>query len=538
MADEKTNAAGPVGGSNIPPPRPTPSPDSPEPEARIVEEIIVKPASKTLPKIAPAAKKEEVQSKTPDPAPKISTAPIPTLTQGPVPEKAPVSGPAHPEETKLAPPLENAQSVEPPFIQTPPKPQGGVIFPTLAPTSVPELKEIKIPERILPSPTPVTLPINSEIPQKSSAQTETTTGTAGGKDEEIISRIIQEAKIPERRPPSGQAMGSKEPRMIDTALGATIEQPKEQPQTPAPAQAPSPSGQSDSLPLSPLRTLKNDVQGVIREKKISFVRAVALEQEKRGKAADPRLEIARIRSRRTLGTVFTAVLLVVLGGAAFLGVSLVMQERSGPAESTTSDSILFAESSIVLPLGSESPLDLKRLIAQARTKGTGTLGSITRIKPTVSEASADGTTLERLATTEEFLKALGTNPPSDLLRALGSQFFFGLHTVDENAPVFVIPVVSYERAFAGMLSWEDTMNADLAPVFTPVTVQAVGPGGLPVKRRFEDVVMRNYDVRALKDDRGEVQLYYSFPSRSFLVIAESPYSFTEISTRLRAERKL
>ena len=144
----------------------------------------------------------------------------------------------------------------------------------------------------------------------------------------------------------------------------------------------------------------------------------------------------------------------------------------------------------------------------------------------------------RPATLQEFLAALGTRASPDLVRALGSDFFFGIHTVDKNAPVLVIPVVSYEHAFAGMLAWERTMNADLAPVFTAVPDQVAGPGGLPQKRQFNDLVMRNYDVRALKDDAGVIELYYSFPTKELLIIAESPYSFAEVLSRLRAGGKL
>ena len=50
--------------------------------------------------------------------------------------------------------------------------------------------------------------------------------------------------------------------------------------------------------------------------------------------------------------------------------------------------------------------------------------------------------------------------------------------------------------------------------------------------------MGNYDVRALKDDAGEVQLYYSFPTQNILIIAGSPYSFPEILSRLQASRQL
>jgi len=51
-------------------------------------------------------------------------------------------------------------------------------------------------------------------------------------------------------------------------------------------------------------------------------------------------------------------------------------------------------------------------------------------------------------------------------------------------------------------------------------------------------IKRNYDVRALRDDAGNIELYYSFPTQNILVIAESPYSFAEILNRLQAARKI
>jgi len=289
--------------------------------------------------------------------------------------------------------------------------------------------------------------------------------------------------------------------------------------------------------VMPLRTLKNDLQEIVRTKKISLVRAAALEQEKRGRADAP-AESTRPKSHRTSGILFAAALLVALGGASIFGVYIITQQRSGVPPPDPDTSILFAESTIPLPLGNTSPFDLKQLLAQAREGGSATLGAITRIVPTISEMSAENAPLERSVTLEEFLEALGTRTSPDLIRALSNEFFFGIHTVDENAPLFVIPVISYEHAFAGMLEWEQTMNADLSPAFMPLPEQILGSTGLPEKRRFEDVIMRNYDVRALKNDNGGIELYYSFPTRSLLVIGESPYSFGEILDRLRAERKL
>ena len=89
-----------------------------------------------------------------------------------------------------------------------------------------------------------------------------------------------------------------------------------------------------------------------------------------------------------------------------------------------------------------------------------------------------------------------------------------------------------------MLAWENTVNGDMAPIFPLVAPLTADASGLPVSRKFEDIVLRNYDVRALKDDSGTIQMYYSFPTPNLLIIGESPYTFTEVLSRLQAERKL
>jgi hypothetical protein len=190
-----------------------------------------------------------------------------------------------------------------------------------------------------------------------------------------------------------------------------------------------------------------------------------------------------------------------------------------------------------LPLDGAAAQDLKNKLAAFRSSPPGPLGSITRVVPTVVATDTPNGTV-RPATIGEFFAALGMNPPQGLMSAIGPDFFFGVHVVDTNAPLFVIPVTSYDFAFAGMLAWEPTMNSDLAPVFTAVPMSTLDASGIPVARTFQDVVMRNYDARALKDDSGTIRLYYSFPTPHILVIAESPYSFAEILSRLQAGREL
>lgn len=359
-----------------------------------------------------------------------------------------------------------------------------------------------------------------------------------------IAKILKEVKLPERRdfkasgdikpaPPEPEAAILEEhvikKNPADTAQSAPAAEAAEQVNT----------GERSSSIVAPVRTLKDDLQTIVREQKISIVHAASLEEEKKHgqeHLAPEQREIRERRSRRTIGILFAATIFLLLGAGAVFSVYLVTQEQQSVPPPPQS-SILFAEQTVTFSLDGQTPETLKDELAQARTKQLGSLGSITRVVPTIMSTTTGGTAAEQPATISQFFSALGMNPPQELLSAIGPAFFFGFHVVDTNAPILVIPVTSYDHAFAGMLAWEPTMDSDLSPIFTSVSM-TVATSGIPTERTFQDAVMRNYDVRELTDDSGNVVLYYSFPSPNILIIAQSPYSFTEILSRLQAEREL
>ncbi len=367
-----------------------------------------------------------------------------------------------------------------------------------------------------------------------------------------IAKILKGVGLPERRLPApagalhaggqaGEEKGAADTKIPPSSLGQGASEAKSAAVLDAipPNVTPRVEEGRQNL-VSPVHTLKDDLQSVVRDKKISAVRAVSLEEDRRARERVSQAETPATvqRTKRTFAIVFSVALLFVIGATALFGVYTIMQERTGKPPIQTSTSVLFSEQSVLFSLDNRSPNDLQRALGRARNASTGTLGSITRIIPVIATTNADGAAQNIPATFSEFLGALGAHAPDDLIRALRSDFFFGIHTVDENAPLIIVPVTSYDHAFAAMLAWEGMLNADLSPMFTAVPVLKADANGLPTKRTFQDLVMRNHDVRALKDDGGKIQLYYSFPTQNILVIAESPYSFTEILSRLQAGRQL
>jgi len=363
-----------------------------------------------------------------------------------------------------------------------------------------------------------------------------------------IARILGSVKLPDRNAPV--APQPKDPKGYDTQIGASsvlanAERAALQAHVRDAALAvndslgAATSHSSDNVRA--LHTLKDDLQDVVHNQKISVVRAAALQEEKRhrsGSSLIPPDEFAPpVKARRTAPVVATLILFLV-GAGALAGTYLILQNRSVDAIAPVPSGLLFAEQTVPLPLDTLAPTDVRREVANARGAGALSLGAILQVRPTLTQRDARGNEVNAPVSFGLFMNRIGAAPPDQLVRALSDDFFFGIHTVDENAPLFVIPVQSYEHAFAGMLEWEKTMNSDLAPMFAAVPMQTVGPDGVIVERVFTDAVIQNYDVRVLRDENGTVQLYYSFPTRNILIIAESQYSFPELLSRLRADRRL
>lgn len=381
-------------------------------------------------------------------------------------------------------------------------------------------------------------------PSQQSAQTPIRSSTdidRGVNDD--IARILGEVKLPARNSPAAPA--APDARTYDTALAdpavADAERTAKQANVREAARAVNeslPTKTKRSNDVSALHTLKDDLQHVVRDKKISLVRAVALQEDKKHRPTiSPAEELAAAPHPRHTFAIILTLTLFLLGAGALAATYYVLQDRAGDPIAPLASQILFAERAVPLPIDSLAPADIRREIANARNSGSLPLGAIMQIIPVVSGVAGSEESFTPISF-GSFITALGAHPPEELVRALSADFFFGIHTVDENAPLFIIPVTSYERAFAGMLEWEKSINNDLAPMFSAVPMQTVGADGVLVGRTFEDAVIRNYDVRILKDERGVIQLYYSFPTRNILIIAESQYSFTELLSRLRADRKL
>lgn len=134
---------------------------------------------------------------------------------------------------------------------------------------------------------------------------------------------------------------------------------------------------------------------------------------------------------------------------------------------------------------------------------------------------------KELTKTADLFTYLQARPPGVFLRALDSNFMYGIYSTTENSPFFIFKVASYIDGYSGMLDWEDTVVRDMEAVF--------GKNYDDIARSaFEDIVLYNTDVRAILDVKGEPVFGYAFlQDKATLVIFNNKLTLREIISRMQ-----
>jgi hypothetical protein len=118
---------------------------------------------------------------------------------------------------------------------------------------------------------------------------------------------------------------------------------------------------------------------------------------------------------------------------------------------------------------------------------------------------------------KQILATLSPSIPDQLVRSLDTKEFFG--TVS-SGQFIILKVDSYDYAYAGMLSWETTMNQDLLPLFSDSPASTLS--------HFEDRIVTNKDARAALDQNGNTLFIYGFYDNNTLVFAKNENTFSQV----------
>lgn len=132
-----------------------------------------------------------------------------------------------------------------------------------------------------------------------------------------------------------------------------------------------------------------------------------------------------------------------------------------------------------------------------------------------------------LITPAEFLNLSTTQSPESIPSSLADRFMLGFHKTDTSLESFIVFKTNFfQNIFTGMLRWEPIVFDDLKSWFTS---QATGG------TNFEDKVIKNKDVRLVRNAEGAVALLYGFLDKETLVIATSEATFLEVLDRFEKQ---
>lgn len=233
--------------------------------------------------------------------------------------------------------------------------------------------------------------------------------------------------------------------------------------------------------------------------------------------------------------VFYVAIVFVSLGAMTGGVMLTMWffGANGGLVATTPTSSVTSEQApkptLLLPADRETEILLPRtraLFYESILSNSQNLGGINVIIPTLDNVGSTR------ASTSDLLETLDWQTSSALLRAITEMNFGTLGT----SPFIVIRVTSFDTALGGLLVAEDNLDEDLSPLFgEPVagTFNVTEDASEVRPAYFEDDVVRNHDVRVLKDELEKERIVYGFVNQNTVVITTDRGTFAAIAEAIR-----
>lgn len=276
-----------------------------------------------------------------------------------------------------------------------------------------------------------------------------------------------------------------------------------------------------------LRTLKRDMDEMVREQNISIAR-IAMQEEARKRTSG----ITEARQEKVNWFKYFLIIVFLLSGAgvgAYFYMLKMAEQTTLPQDTTTPPvkNIISIEKSVELPLGG---LSYEKITAEIKDRignidvPNGSVYKITLTKKDVVNVTTEITPVD-------LLNAIKSGAPGDLTRSLGDNMLLGVVNtiIGARGGIIIMGVDSYQNAFAGMLKWEKgSMVRDIYEIINSKMAEEY----LSAKN-FEDLVLNNQDTRVLKDETGKIVMIYGFMNSKTLAIAGDSDVFNEILNRFR-----
>ena len=280
-----------------------------------------------------------------------------------------------------------------------------------------------------------------------------------------------------------------------------------------------------------VHTFKDDVQHMVRSRKMSLSRMAALESARHAQN-NPDAQGASSPWRTTM-LVALGVLFVLAGILIAVGAYYAYVLNTVPPEQTLDDpAMFFTEARERIDITELESYEVMPLLAGVRRETRAALGAIVEFYITHEADTFGESTRATQLNPAVFLEAFDASVGTTFLNTLGNKYLLGVHIIDDGTmPFLVLTSASHGHTFAGMLAWETAIEEDLAPFFSPRGVYlrpAIASGA-----RFEDTTIENLDIRFIRDENGQTRLLYAFVNRTTVVVTTNLRTLLELAARIR-----
>lgn len=281
---------------------------------------------------------------------------------------------------------------------------------------------------------------------------------------------------------------------------------------------------------APIHTYKSDFSEHIDANNASVFSVLAAEKD----ATKPKTLQVVIEKKQNRAKFIIGGMLILLGLVGVYAAYQWSQDRSIIPMDDMVQSLVFADSRReVTGKGS----DLMRALTEVAGSSVPP-GNVVVTYITTATTTDEGAPFKFPAPGGALIRALGLPAPSIFLRNILDESTVGvIHAGDQTRPFFIFSVSSYERTFAGMLDWEDTMERDLSLLYPSYPKDATASTSpLLQPRTFSDSVAASRDIRVLKDEQGRSILVYGYHDKQTLIVARDETAFVQLAERLTATK--
>ncbi len=317
----------------------------------------------------------------------------------------------------------------------------------------------------------------------------------------------------------GEAKNENKPMIDLNALGEALIHPELMNHTGKPLEVP-----SQKRPV--IETYSADLAEALVGQQGAVIKTAIAEDAKK-KAEQEEGSLKSPENKKYLGLTF---LLIFIAIGVVGGVIYYKNFTTPPLPETTSlppvISIIKAETQTPLDITNQNPEGIISSLQALVNNPNAVEGVILDIYPYVEDASG-----KNRVSAAEFLKDIDAGSDANsFISTLKKEFMLGIHKHESggNTAFLILKTETYQNGLQGMLSWERTLFDDLYQLFG---IDISGTRQSLFADKFSDTTIKNKDTRALKDDTGQIVLFYTFLDDTTLLITTSADTLEEVSAR-------